>query len=311
MDICFLSYNVYINVVFSFKGTLIIIGGMYLNVIACGLVFRPTSFYKKPKRSPIYTAPESETLLNGDKNTSSSPSANGNTNGNQSQEAVRYRTTSTGSVVFSSIDSLHTVVLPAENQSADNTADDKHATKGGTKCFQFLSSLLDFSVIRSYIVMVMVAFSFLLFFGHFNFILFMPATASSRGVSHYHKAYLVSITGVCDLCGRLLIGLIGDLQLVERYKLFAASSIFCGLSILAFSFVRQYWLMAVCVGFYGFLGGCYVAITAPVIVDMVGMTRMPKVFGVVLFIQGLGAAFGQPLLGERLEFILARAQLMT
>lgn len=284
-------------VYFCFQGTLFIIGGMYFNVIVCGLLFRPTSFYKQSKEAKN-KGPESETLLKEETKAHSLSAANGDSAGHHSQEMVRYRTTSTGSVVFGSIDSLHAVAVDQDNQSKFDKADDKHAGKGRNKCMQFLVSLIDFTVLKSYIVMLLVLACFLLFVGHFNFILFMPPTAASRGVTSYDKAYLISITGICDLCGRLLIGVVGDMQFIDRYKLFAVSSFFCGIAIFGFSMARAYWFMAVCVGFYGFLGGCYVAITAPVIVDMVGMKSMPRVYGVVLFIQGLGAAFGQPLMGK-------------
>lgn len=277
---------------------------MYFNVIMCGLLFRPTSFYTKLKKDK--NKDEKEQLLERDhehevRNETQRLAVNGDSSAaNHSQEAVRYRTASPGNVVFGSVDSLHTVAIEAGDQSKGQTMDgeDEKEAKQKNKCVHFIVSLLDFTVLKSYIVVLLVIVSFLLFFGHFNFILFMPAAASSRGVSSYDKAFLVSITGICDLCGRILVGAVGDLQIIERYKILSLSTFLCGVSIFVFNLARQYWLMGVCVGAYGFVGGCYVAINAPVIIDMVGMKSMPKVFGVVLFIQGIGAAFGQPLLGE-------------
>lgn len=61
---------------------------------------------------------------------------------------------------------------------------------------------------------------------------------------------------------------------------------------------QVYWWMAIHATLYGFFGGCYVAINSIVLIDMVGLKLMPKALGVVLLIQGLGAAIGQPLEGK-------------
>ena len=48
---------------------------------------------------------------------------------------------------------------------------------------------------------------------------------------------------------------------------------------------------------YGFFGGAYVGLLSVVLVDMVGLALMSKNLAVILLIQGVGAAFGQPILG--------------
>lgn len=269
----------------------------------CGTLFRPTSFYTKNQNSSERRKEEQELLDKRDDWKANQIIKNSEhkeedtteyeaKNSGFSMENIRYRTVSTGSVVMGSVDSLHSLAFETGDQSThERNKSSQH------KCLQFLSGLLDFSVLRSRVVNLFVLVSFLLFFGHFNFILFMPPAAKSRGIAKYDVAYLVSITGICDLCGRVLVGVAGDLQFIARYKLMGIATFLCSIAIFGFSFAQQYWLMAVCVGFYGFLGGCYVSINAPVLIDLVGLKIMPKVLGVVLFIQGLGAAIGQPVLG--------------
>ncbi|XP_045199768.2 monocarboxylate transporter 7-like [Mercenaria mercenaria] len=293
---------------YSLKGTLIIIGGMYLNVIMCGALFRPTSFYSK-RHTIVDSSKEQEKLLNKQEDWKANQIVKPaepkdeeaaeyhlKSSGEGLFETVRYRASSTGSVVIGSVDSLHSLALDTDNQSKNKMADNEE-NNSKNKCIQFLSGLLDFSVLRSFVVILFILVSFLLFFGHFNFILFMPPTAGSRGVSKYDTAYLVSITGICDLFGRVLVGVAGDLQFIARYKLMGLATLLCGFSIFGFNLAQEYWLMAVFVGCYGFLGGCYVSINAPVLIDLVGLKLMPKVLGLVVFIQGLGAAVGQPVLG--------------
>lgn len=288
---------------------MIILGALYLNVIICGALFRPTSFYTKHYNAAKVRT-EQQILLNKQKDWKANQIVkssevedtddeghNINNSCGHSLDKVRYRATSTGSVVMGSVDSLHSLALDTENHTKNKMVDEEKKDSENN-CVQFFKGLLDFSVLRNFIVILFMIFSFLLFFGHFNFILFMPPTAKSRGVSKYYIAMLVSITGICDLFGRVLVGVAGDLQCIARYKLMGLTTLLCGFSIFGFSVVHQYSHMAVFVGCYGFFGGCYVAINAPVLIDLVGLKIMPKVLGVVLFIQGLGAAIGQPALGK-------------
>ena len=309
-----------ISVVFFSQGTLIIIGGIYFNVVLSGALYRPASYYKQRRRSRLQSA-EADKLIDendGDnmkmpvrkhvssnnennpeikvtveeKNGENSPTHNSRSR-NQSKD-------NKDTVVFGSVDSLHTIAFETDNHkelpNVENVSEEKKSNRN--KCLNFLSSLIDFSVLKSYIVILLTVCSFLLFFGQFNFILFMPSTAESKGYSKYDKAYLVSISGICDLVGRILVGVAGDLHLVARYKILATVSFINGFAILGFGFSTDYWTLALFVGLYGFLGGCYVAINAPVVIDMVGIAALPKVLGVVLLIQGLGAAIGQPILGK-------------
>ncbi|WAR28885.1 MOT12-like protein [Mya arenaria] len=210
----------------------------------------------------------------------------------------RYFDSKQESIVFGSVDSLHTVAVETDMKTESNDTNNEHEKKNKeNKCISFLCGLIDFSVLKSDVVILLVIVSFLIFFGVFNFIIFMPASAANKGYSKYDKAILVSISGVCDLIGRVLVGVAGDFELVARYKILATASLLNGFAILGFGFASQYEVMALFVGFYGFLGGCYVSINAPVVIDLVGLQSMPKVLGVLLFIQGLGAAIGQPVLG--------------
>jgi hypothetical protein len=293
-------FNIYILLL---QGTLLIVGAIYFNVMMCGALFRPVSFYtkqdnvNKTKYEKQKLLDQQETEQHFKKEKELEPAEDNHqavTNAlTCDSDKVRYRSTSEGSLVMGSIDSLHAIAVEVEPQSKS-----KGSNSSKNKCVQFLAGLLDFSVLGNCVVNLFVLVSFLLFFGYFNFILFMPPTAESRGVAKYDSAYLVSITGICDLFGRILVGVAGDLQFIARYKIMGIVTLLCGVAILGFNLAQSYWVMAVFVGCYGFLGGCYVSINAPTLIDLVGLKLMPKVLGVVLFIQGLGAAVGQPLLGR-------------
>ena len=293
---------------FYLKGTLLLLGAIYLNVIACGLLYRPPAFYTQ-RRNKSEDITENEKLLEENNGPVQGTAATFQTSESVPQKELNDLQESQSRLLGETLDQsgrnnsastgrrnrLHRAVVKSENEmEASNTQSSSMPTKFGVFC----KNLLDFSVLKNYVVILFVLVSFLAFFGHFNFILFMPLSAFSKGVSKYEKALLVSITGACDLCGRVLIGFIGDMNFVTRYKLYAISVLITGINIFIFAFADTFWWMGIHVGLYGFFGGCYVSINGPVLIDLVGLKQMPKVLGVVLFIQGLGAALGQPALGK-------------
>ncbi|KAH3804544.1 monocarboxylate transporter 12-like [Dreissena polymorpha] len=298
---------------YSLKGTMVIIGGIYMNAAVAGALYRPVSHYMDPKvdsksetnkllgTEPAENHVELGTVrkhVDSDENHGDQQKSFDFDDIDRDAEDNKFKINNQD-VLIGSVDSLHSLALKTEDQSKSNMADKGNEKKNRitNKCLQFIVGLLDFSVLNNFVVDMFVVVSFLIFFGHFNFVLFMPATATVRGYSKYDRAFLVSISGICDLVGRILVGVAGDLHFCARYKILATASLLFSLVIFGFAFATQYWLMGILVGLYGFLGGCYVAINAPVLIDLVGLAAMPKVLGVVLFIQGLGAAFGQPLLG--------------
>ncbi|XP_076435926.1 uncharacterized protein LOC143275592 isoform X2 [Babylonia areolata] len=169
--------------------------------------------------------------------------------------------------------------------------------KSMAELFHSLMAMFDFSVMKSYVAVLIAVASFLCFFGYFNFVLFLPATVAMRGIVGYDKAVLVSVTGIGDLIGRLTIAAIGDREFIERYKLQALGMFMVGVSIGVMVWAEsQVWMMVLC-AMYGYFGGIQVSLMAVVIVDFVGMAKMPKLLAVVMLIQGVGASVGQPLLG--------------
>ncbi|KAK3589658.1 hypothetical protein CHS0354_015159 [Potamilus streckersoni] len=293
---------------YGLKGTLLLLGAIYFHVVACGAVYRPLSFYVQRRRSKKERGKKAS--VDNKQNALTEVGERGDIPliqidvdkkhvNNMTEEGSafhRHHVASTGSVVFGSMDSLHQTAIDMEHPSKD----EKTTGSKGKKplCQRLLSHLATFKVLKNYVVVFFTLVSFLLFFGHFNFILFLPLSAESNDIHRYWKALLISIAGICDLIGRILVGILGDSNKLARYKILAVCTGISGFNILMYEIATVYWWKAMHVGIYGFFGGAYVAILTPVLIDFVGLVLMPPVLSVVLFIQGFGAAIGQPVLGK-------------
>ncbi|XP_048745461.1 monocarboxylate transporter 14-like isoform X2 [Ostrea edulis] len=282
---------------YSLSGAILIVAAIYLNGCICGALFRPLSFYAEksssdPEQVPI--AREKPEAIENDV---------------KQFEPVEIQTKE-GVDVAGEIGAGDDVEkrLLSENEKGEDTANKVAKPKDIPKrpvwtfhmCGRKITfpALFQFSVLKLPVVLFFTLFSFLVFVGYFNFILFLPLDAKSRGITKYENAALVSYTGAGDLLGRILVGFVGDLTIIKRYKILATCSILCGVNIMMFEIAGQvYWWMSIHAALYGFFGGCFVAINTIVLIDMVGLQMLPKVLGVVLLIQGLGAAIGQPVEG--------------
>lgn len=285
---------------FSLYGAILVISALYFNGCVSAALYRPFSFYTKCAEKK--SSPDSKNeLLPQEEPTVKEPT--------EQSETEKIQTESEKNTEYSHVESEEEVKksLLELNQTEDTTSKQPAPAPSGRPVWRFelcgrtwsLPVIIQFNVLKMPVVQFFTVFSFFVFIGYFNFILFLPVDALSRGITRYEKAVLVSCTGVGDLVGRILVGFLGDLKLIQRYKILAISCILCGANIILFEIAGQvYWWMAIHATLYGFFGGCYVAINSIVLIDMVGLKLMPKALGVVLLIQGLGAAIGQPLEGK-------------
>ncbi|XP_061185187.1 monocarboxylate transporter 12-like [Saccostrea echinata] len=281
--------------IYSLSGTILIVSAIYLNGCICGALYRPLSFYAKKSSSdqeqlPIVTREPDPIGLN-DSGTEKIQTEKAKMADEQDvDEEVKKSLLEEGQMEENKTEQV------SEPQSPPAKPVWTFHICGRTLTFPVI---FHFSVLALPVVVFFTVFSFLVFIGYFNFVLFLPTDALERGITRYEKAALVSYSGAGDLLGRILVGVIGDLTIIKRYKILATCSILCGVNILLFEIAGQiYWWMSIHASLYGFFGGCYVAINVIVLIDLVGLELMPKALGVVLLIQGLGAAIGQPIEGK-------------
>lgn len=298
---------------YGLGGTYLILGGLYLTVAVCGALYRPVKFYTRNRKKEKVDEKE---LLHEDENDSTRKRINVQMNQEEidlikdgkhdpfvdmeieietddvEKEKFKSFISSTGSLVMGSIENFAQIV-----QAEDVKKPSQYSTFRICGRSYEIPKIFHFFVLKMPVVQFYTLFSFIVFFGYFNFIIFLPLDALSRGYAGFEKAWLVSCAGIGDLIGRIIVGIVGDMTIIERYKIIGATCIMCGLNILIFNFANVFWWCAVHTTLYGFFGGAYIALTSIVLIDMVGIEIMPKALGVILLIQGLGAALGQPFEG--------------
>ena len=160
------------------------------------------------------------------------------------------------------------------------------------------SALRSCTLLRSYMAWFVIVTGILPFLSYYSFMLFLPATAISRGITSYDKAFVMSLGGLGDLIGRVATAIVGDRNLIPRYKLEAAALLVMSLNIFGVVFADTATWLGVHSALFGLCGGVHVVLIAVVITDFVGLDNTPKMLGVSFLTQGIAGFFFQPFLGQ-------------
>ncbi|XP_021344490.1 monocarboxylate transporter 12-B-like, partial [Mizuhopecten yessoensis] len=311
---------------YGLHGAFLIQGGFYLNIAFFGSLYRPataahTNTHMETEKESMLTTKvtdsprkrfpkeptdysQSHHMLNTLPETLRKPRMSLSTNDitvdlsklDVSKKVNRFAYLSTtGSHMMGSIESLGVMVM-TENAAPEQEDIDTGGGKKSGNRFVF-PKVFHCTVFKMPVVILYTVVMFVTFYGYFSFVIFMPPDAVTRGASKYEKTWLVSFSGIGDFIGRVLIGLVGDLGLMKRYKIMSLVCALCGINIILFDFATSFWWMGTHVFLYGVFGGAYVAINAVVLIDLVGLETLPKALSTVLLFQGAGAAVGQPIEG--------------
>lgn len=161
--------------------------------------------------------------------------------------------------------------------------------------------LLDFSILRECSFIFYSLFGLFATLGFFAPPLYIIEMSVSRGVEREHAAYMLSIIAVAEIAGRFAIGWILTWKYLLKKKVLVllACIITMTVDLVGFTLVTEFYGLAVCCAFYGFLMGTISCTHIPILAedDVVGIERMSSAAGVYVFIHSFAGLAGPPLGG--------------
>ncbi|KAL7295458.1 hypothetical protein TKK_0011111 [Trichogramma kaykai] len=126
---------------------------------------------------------------------------------------------------------------------------------------------------------------------------YLPAYVLARGYTKSEAGYLVAISAALDLCGRLGLGWLSDLQLFDRRKGYIGSIIGAGLAVLLVPIGNSFYVLAGSVALYGLCLGCWFLLVPVLLADQFGTDKISSSYGLVRMFQSIGAITIPPLAG--------------
>jgi len=227
---------------------------------------------------------------------------------------------STGSLYFAPMqetnNSIKELVVSQQITTPDDTHDDTLSETASFKesgtCFeafrasfpccgtslQHIKPLFEFSILRNILFIFYLLGVMLGNAGYVNSFIFLPPYVLELGYSKSNASQILMIGGFADLVGRLFGGWFGDLNIVKKHNLMAGC-----IMVVSFTNIAGPVLPA---GFYtliimsisiGFFGGFYVSLIVVVLIEYIGLLKMPSAFALAVTFMGAFNAVFQLFLG--------------
>ncbi|XP_072336338.1 monocarboxylate transporter 5 isoform X4 [Scyliorhinus torazame] len=311
---------------YDWQGALLILGGLMLNLIATSMLLRPIylqeqqSTHSQPScNNKALKCPHGNLFLNGTMKQGIVE--------NHSEGCLIAANPIVGHAAISHLDlstNADSCILRDENLSTnpsrvETESSITHESKAfldkvtfrtahketvgfssrnkGLQSLPAKEKLLDFSLLQDPFFCIYtssVVFSQLAYFiPYFH----LSARAKTLNIDAMDASFIISVAGITETVAQLASGWIADQNYASKYHYHKAYLLMCGLSNLLAPLATTYaQLMTYAVFFAVFCGG-YMALLLPVLVDLVGVTKVRSSMGFSMFFAGIGCLTGPPAAG--------------
>ncbi|NXD15604.1 MOT5 protein, partial [Nothocercus nigrocapillus] len=263
---------------YGWQGTLLILGGIMLNLVPSSMLLRPVSS-QPPQTLPAKneeSRKDSETCIG------------------HLDEATTRETQLPNTPDVPTMGELKDI--PSGNRSSEGAAGARrgYEPRAGAGA---APPCLDFSPLRDPVFFIF-TWSFLFSqLAYFVPTFHLVARARTLGISSMDASYLVSVAGITEMLSQLLSGWIADRNWTKKYHYHVTYLVLCGITNLLCPLATTFpLLMAYAVTFAIFCGG-FLALVLPVLVDLVGVEKLHSYLGFSAFFAGIAAIGGPPLTG--------------
>lgn len=158
--------------------------------------------------------------------------------------------------------------------------------------------MMDFGLMKD---MIFLMFGFSNFFTNIGFnvpFVYTKDRAVGMNIANEDRAsFLLSVIGITNTIGRVILGYLSDRSWVNRLWLYNASLTLCGFATAFSSLCFDYTLMAFYAATFGATAGAYVSLTSVILVDLLGLDKLTNAFGLLLVFEGVACLIGPPITG--------------
>uniref|UniRef100_W8AK44 Monocarboxylate transporter 12 n=1 Tax=Ceratitis capitata TaxID=7213 RepID=W8AK44_CERCA len=183
---------------------------------------------------------------------------------------------------------------PMDVGTCDGDDDDEDEPR---TCCERIEMYLDISLLKDTTFILMCLSVTLMSVGCPYMLYYLPAHALSNGYNKSQAGYLVAVSAVLDLCGRLGLGWLSDLQLFDRKKTYIFCILGAGIAVLTIPSENTLYLVGLSAAVYGFCLGSWYVLMPVLLADIFGTDRISSSYGLVRMFQSIGAISVPPLAG--------------
>ncbi|NXN20984.1 MOT5 protein, partial [Nycticryphes semicollaris] len=291
---------------YGWQGTLLIFGGIMLNLVPSSMLLRPGS-PRPPQRSSVDNQ-DHGSLMAKEESEPLDGCLDGSTHRETQPHSAQDLPTMEGVTIPHSRDvsgPVNTLDLEgSEKPPMGRSCSPEIATeaKRSHKSLPPIKKenaqpLLDFSPLKDPVFGI---FTWSFLFSHLAYfvpIFHLVARARTLGISSMDASYLIAVAGITETVSQLLSGWVADQNWTKKYHYHVAYLVLGGITNLLCPLATTFpLLMTYAVAFAVFCGG-FMALVLPVLVDLVGVQKLHSYLGFAAFFAGIAAVGGPPLAG--------------
>jgi len=125
----------------------------------------------------------------------------------------------------------------------------------------------------------------------------LPPLAKYRNITPGDAAFLISAGGISNTIGRFVGGWLSGQSWTHPLGITLMAVTAAVIPSFVLPWCLAYWTFLVSFGFFGFVTGCVVGCTNPVLLRLLGLNCLSQAFGIVSALRGIAAMAGPPLAG--------------
>ena len=311
---------------YSLRGTMFILGGLWLHSLVIGALFRPIRLDDADLNVAVIST-ENHPNINGglleQQNTDMSSPPHGNIKdeilvlNNTCKKGQDYcdNETAFSEVEESSKDHCASLVLNSqENGTKVNNLPNGQITeldclkpiKPKSKWHLVQFTVKDYWMFLKNAAMLRIVLA-IMFGGiaYFSQIFLLPPLSEELGISRLRGAFLVSLVGIAETISRIPLGFICDKPFMNKPLLVSVLSIVSCTLGMVLSFVPLWGVLVAYACLIGILGGTILPLAMPMLSDVVPTARIGAAAGLFLWAMGMAYAVGPPVLGKLLSYVIS------
>ncbi|KAK7090507.1 hypothetical protein V1264_010293 [Littorina saxatilis] len=310
---------------YGVRGALLVLGAVYLNVVAAASLLRPLHQYRTRGRNKIkYDAVKPEDQIPLKQDGALQPAFSKDLRNRGQVTAGTPLCISTPDVtmimetdldlddddndaeefqesdVTDSADKINNSQGTAEQTGkwiSTSSQNSRQHKKKKSKCSKFLD-MFDFKLFKKPPFLIIMIGCSLGQVPQNLFGMYLPALAVDNGVDRQRSAFLLTTFGGCGLFARLAIGWFADLNIIKRYILMAIlMTLSCTAGLLTPLYTGFDELVLFSVS-YGVVGIVFFSLLPVVMVDLIGLNNLAKGLGFAQLFQGILITVAHPVIGH-------------
>lgn len=166
-----------------------------------------------------------------------------------------------------------------------------------TEFKRLFSDILDFSYFLDIRFLLFAISNFILYTWYDVVYVYFPDWAIEHNVSETDASMLISLIGIVNMFGEIVLGWAGDREELNPNIVYAVCMGLCGVSVLLIPFFVTYQWMCVLSSAFGLFIAANYSLTSIILVNLVDLDRFTNAYGLLLLVQGIANLVGPPIAG--------------